>query len=72
MSSYFDSVFYICRSQGCELLVEHKEGEVSLVISDPATGPVVRWTAFSGSIEETARYALASATRIQRERGDCQ
>ncbi len=43
---------------GFEAHLEHHDGLVFVVVWHEDTGPLVKWAACNGSIEDTARYAL--------------
>jgi folate-dependent phosphoribosylglycinamide formyltransferase PurN len=58
MSAYND-LFDACEARGFEMQIHYSGGLVYLVISHEDTGPIVKWAACNGSIEDTARYAIA-------------
>ncbi|MGN6257118.1 MAG: hypothetical protein ACTHN3_05110 [Solirubrobacterales bacterium] len=58
MSAYND-LFDACEERGFEMQIQYAEGLVYLVISHEDIGPIVKWAAFNGSIEDTALYAIA-------------
>lgn len=57
MSAYND-LFDACEARGFEMQIDYSDGLIYLVITHKDTGPIVKWAAFNGSIEDTARYAI--------------
>jgi hypothetical protein len=55
----YNQLYDACEAHGFEMNVEYRDGLVFLVISHEDTGPLVKWAACNGSIEATAKYALA-------------
>jgi hypothetical protein len=58
MSAYSD-LFDACEERGFEMNLEYRDGLVFVVICHEDIGPLVKWAACNGSIEDTARYAMA-------------
>lgn len=58
MTAYND-LYDACAARGFEMQIEYRDGLVFLVICHEDTGPLVKWAACNGSIEDTARYAIA-------------
>jgi hypothetical protein len=63
--SKFDALCSIVEALGCELQVDTRGARAVLTIWSSDFGTVVSWTAYSGSSEEAASFALASTDRIQ-------
>ena len=63
-SPWFERLAKDCRRLGCQVVIRQAGETVSILIRHREHGPIVSWSTFNGSVEETARYALLSTERL--------
>jgi hypothetical protein len=67
-SMLFDELVQRCRELECDVVVREWQGTVWIAIRHRIHGPIVAWTTYQSSLEETARYALLSVFAMEHEK----